>query len=268
MSAVHPDLLMPPLEERTQRVIAYVSDLSRGGGLPAHRHARAQLLAVTSGSIAVTAEGSTFVAPPERAVWVPAATVHETRHLASTRLRTFYVAPESARRLPQHTTVLQVGPLMREVISALVARPRDYDEDGPDGRLVTVLLDLIEASPGLELSVPIPKSNDLVGLAYRILEAPAAPSELGDHARNLNISARTLERRFKSETGISLRSYRRQAKLLKALELLASGMPVSRISDLLGFNEPSAFIGMFKNATGITPGRYLRQETGVSADGR
>jgi AraC-like DNA-binding protein/quercetin dioxygenase-like cupin family protein len=268
MSAVHTDLLVPPLEERPQRVIAYVSDLSRGGGLPPHRHARAQLLAVTSGSIAVIAGGSTFVAPPDRAVWVPAATVHETRHLASTRLRTFYVAPKSARRLPQHTTVLRVSPLMREVISVLVARPRDYDEGGPDGRLVTVLLDLIEASPGLALSVPIPKSDDLVGLAYRILEAPAGSSELRDHARNLKISTRTLERRFKGETGISLRSYRRQAKLLKALELLASGVRVSRISDLLGFNEPSAFIAMFKNATGITPGRYLRQGAGVSADQR
>lgn len=268
MSIVHPDLLLPPRDERPQRVVAYVSDLSRGGGLPPHRHARAQLLAVTSGSIAVTADGSTFVAPPERAVWVPAATVHETRHLASTRLRTFYVAPEAARRLPQHTTVLQVGPLMREVISALVARPRDYDEDGPDGRLVTVLLDLIEASPSLALSVPIPASHDLVAVAYRILEAPAAPDELRDHARTLNMSARTLERRFKRETGISLRSYRRQAKLLKAMELLASGMPVSRISDLLGFNEPSAFIAMFKNATGITPGRYLRRETAISADRR
>jgi AraC-like DNA-binding protein/quercetin dioxygenase-like cupin family protein len=260
MSGIHPDLLVPPAEERAQRVIAYVSDLSRGGGLPPHRHARAQLLAVTSGSIAVTADGSTFVAPPERAVWVPAATVHETRHLASTRLRTFYVAPEATRHLPQATTVLQVGPLMREVIAALVSRPRDYDEDGPDGRLVTVLLDLIAASPGLALSVPIPKSEDLVALAYRILEAPAAPSTLREHAGNLNISARTLERRFKGETGISLRGYRRQAKLLKALELLASGMPVSRISDRLGFNEPSAFIAMFKDATGITPGRYLRQE--------
>jgi AraC-like DNA-binding protein len=192
--------------------------------------------------------------------------VHETRHLASTRLRTFYVLAEAARRLPQHTTVLQVGPLMREVIAVLVSRPRDYDESGPDGRLVSVLLDLIEASPGLALSVPIPKSMDLVGLAYRILEGPAAPSALREYAQDLNISSRTLERRFKGETGISLRSYRRQAKLLKALELLASGMPVSRISDSLGFNEPSAFIAMFKDATGITPGRYLRQETGGRAD--
>jgi AraC-like DNA-binding protein/mannose-6-phosphate isomerase-like protein (cupin superfamily) len=262
MGAVHSDLLVPPREERPQRVVAYVSDLSRGGGLLPHRHARAQLLAVTSGSIAVIADGSTFVAPPDRAVWVPAATVHETRHLASTRLHTFYVAPRAAHRLPQHTTVLQVSPLMREVISVLIARPRDYDEEGPDGRLVNVLLDLIEASPGLALSVPIPKSDGIVGLAYRILDAPARPSELHDHARNLNISPRTLERRFKGETGISLRSYRSQAKLLKALELLASGMPVSRISDRLGFNEPSAFIAMFKKATGVTPGRYLRQEKG------
>jgi AraC-like DNA-binding protein len=57
-----------------------------------------------------------------------------------------------------------------------------------------------------------------------------------------------------------MRTFRRQAKLLKALELLSSNMPVSRISDALGFGEPSAFIAMFKTAFGVTPGRYLSQD--------
>jgi AraC-like DNA-binding protein len=35
---------------------------------------------------------------------------------------------------------------------------------------------------------------------------------------------------------------------------------VSRISDLLGFGEPSAFIAMFKAAYGVSPGRYLARE--------
>ena len=63
-----------------------------------------------------------------------------------------------------------------------------------------------------------------------------------------------------AETGLSLRSFRRQAKLIKALELLSARMPVSRISDRLGFGEPSAFIAMFRAAYGVTPGRYLTQD--------
>jgi AraC-like DNA-binding protein/quercetin dioxygenase-like cupin family protein len=258
-SIIHPDVLVQPTGGEKQRAVAYVSELRRGGGLPPHRHLRAQLLAVTSGSIAVTAEGSTFVAPPERAVWVPPNTVHETRHLASTRLRTLYITTDPGMALPTKTTVVQIGPLMRELITAIVARPRDYEERGCDGRLVAVLIDQIAASRALPLNLPMPKSENLLALAYRILDRPADVANLAQLARSLNMSSRTLERQFKVETGLSIRSFRRQAKLFKALELLSSNMPVSRISDALGFGEPSAFIAMFKAAFGATPGRSLSE---------
>jgi AraC-like DNA-binding protein len=188
---------------------------------------------------------------------VPANTVHETRHLASTRLRTLYVAADAVPDLPSHTTVVQISPLMRELIGAIVARPRDYDESGPDGRIVSVLLDQVAGSARLPLQLPMPKSQALLSLATRLLENPAEARTLGDLAASISLSPRTLERQFKAETGLSLRSFRRQAKLLRALELLASGMPVGKVSDEIGFGEPSAFIAMFRAAFGVTPGRYL-----------
>lgn len=256
---VHPDVLVPPNDEVLRRVTAYVLDLQRGGGRPPHQHERAQLLAVTSGSIAVVAEGATFVAPPERGIWVPAGTLHETRHLASTRLRTLYIDPACCGALPSCTTVVQISPLMRELLTAIASRPRSYDEDGADGRLIDVLLDQVAASRALPLNLPMPSSAALQALAMRLLDRPAEPFDLRVVCRKLGLSARTLQRQFKGETGLSLRSFRRQAKLIKALELLSARMPVSRISDRLGFGEPSAFIAMFREAYGVTPGRYLTQ---------
>jgi hypothetical protein len=49
LSAVHPEVLKAPKKEYPRRVVAYVLDTKRGGGLPPHSHRRAQLLAVTSG---------------------------------------------------------------------------------------------------------------------------------------------------------------------------------------------------------------------------
>ncbi|MGD9840076.1 MAG: helix-turn-helix transcriptional regulator [Afipia sp.] len=240
--------------------MAYVLDLKRGGGLPPHSHQRAQLLMVASGSIAVTAEGATFVAPPERAVWVPANVMHATRHLASTRLHTLYVAGDAAYGLPQQTTVVQITALMRELMNAVVARPRLYDERGADGRVVSVLLDQLAGAAALPLNLPMPKSDALLAVATQILEAPADTRSADELARSLGMSLRTLERQFKSETGLPLRSFRRQAKALRALELLASDMSVSKVSDALGFGQPSAFIAMFRAAFGVTPGRYLMTE--------
>lgn len=254
---VHPELMRPPAGAYARPIVAYVSDLRRGGGLKPHSHRRSQLLAVTSGSIAVTAEGATFVAPPERAVWVPANVVHATRHLASTRLRTFYVDPNAIEHLPKRTTVLQIGPLTRELITAVVAYPRRYDERA--GRLVAALLDQIVVSTELPLQIAMPKSVALLSLANEILENPSDTRSLGKLAVTLKLSMRTLERQFKMETGLPFRSFRRQAKLFKAVELLSSGLSVGAISDALGFQEPSAFIAMFRLAFGTTPGRYLKQ---------
>lgn len=260
MSHIHPDVLIPPSGNSARRVVAYVLDLQRGGGRPLHKHDRAQLLAVTSGSIAVVAEGATFVAPPERGVWVPAHTLHETRHLASTRLRTLYIEADACGALPERTTVVQINPLMRELLSAIVTRPREYEEAGADGRLIDVMLDQIAGSRALPLNLPIPISAPLRAVAMEILERPTGGADVQELSNSLHMSTRTLQRQFKSETGLSLRSFRRQAKLLKALELLSARMPVSRISDQLGFGEPSAFISMFRAAYGVTPGRYLSQD--------
>src|SRR5258708_5909307 len=140
-----------------------ISSAAAGSRRP--RHERAQLLAVTSGSIAVTADGATFVAPPERAVWVPANTIHETRHLASTRLRTLYIAADAAPDLFRRTSVIQVGPLMRALIDVIIARPRLYDEGGADGRLGSVLLDQLAGAAALPLNLPIPQSVLLLQIA-------------------------------------------------------------------------------------------------------
>ncbi|HEU0148392.1 MAG TPA: helix-turn-helix transcriptional regulator [Bradyrhizobium sp.] len=260
MNSTHPEVLIAPTGNSARRVVAYVLDLQRGGGRPPHKHDRAQLLAVTSGSIAVVAEGATFVAPPERGVWVPAHTLHETRHLASTRLRTLYIEAGACGALPDRTTVVQINPLMRELLSAIVARPREYEEQGADGRLVDVMLDQIANSRALPLNLPIPSSAQLRAVAMEILEWPTRGGDIHTLSSSVHMSARTLQRQFKSETGLSLRSFRRQAKLLKALELLSARTPVSKISDQLGFGEPSAFISMFRAAYGVTPGRYLSQD--------
>lgn len=264
ISTVNPEVLKAPRKDYPRRVVAYVLDIKRGGGQPPHSHRRAQLLAVTSGSIAVTAEGSTFVAPPERAIWVPADIVHETRHLASTRLHTLYVAIEAVSVLPANTTVIQISPLMRELINAIVVCPRLYNEEGADGRLVSVLLDQLAISQALPLHLSMPKSEALLSVATRILEAPADLRPVEYLASSLGMSSRTLERRFKTEAGLSLRSFRRQAKLLRALELLSTDMSVSDISDTLGFGDPSAFIAMFRSALGVTPGRYLSERLAPS----
>lgn len=253
------ELFAPPPPDHPGPAVAYVSDIRRGGGLPPHHHARAQLLTIVSGSIAVTTREGTFVVPAERALWIPAQTIHETRHLSSTRVHTLYIAPDAAPALPDRTTVLQVNPLLRAIVDALMSKPRDNQGDESIGRLVGVLLDQITSSRILQLHLPMPRDGALRQIAECIVGQPTDARTIEAWSLLAKVSVRTLERRFKSETGFSLRSYRRQAKLFKALELLSTGISVSEISDQLGFEEPSPFIAMFKAAFGVSPARYRNE---------
>ena len=44
---------------------------------PMHCHDRTQLLFASSGVMSVTTPQTSFVVPPQRAVWIPAGTMHE-----------------------------------------------------------------------------------------------------------------------------------------------------------------------------------------------
>ncbi len=69
--------------------------------------------------------------------------------------------------------------------------------------------------------------------------------------------ARTLERRFAQETGITVGRWRRQARLLDALRQLASGQTVKVVAQDAGYGSPSAFVSAFRSVFGVTPARYF-----------
>ena len=59
---------------------------------------------------------------------------------------------------------------------------------------------------------------------------------------------------------MSFGAWRRQLRLLRALERLAAGEPVTTVALALGYDSTSAFIAMFRRNLGRTPGSYFRGE--------
>jgi transcriptional regulator GlxA family with amidase domain len=74
-----------------------------------------------------------------------------------------------------------------------------------------------------------------------------------------NIPERTLKRRFKIATGLSLIDHLQNLRVEEAKRLLeATQMPVDDISFDVGYEDPSFFRRLFKRRTGLTPSRYRR----------
>lgn len=246
------------LQEVPRPVVAAATDYPAGQATRWHSHPRAQLVYGISGVMAVTTDDGVWVVPPERAVWVPGGMPHRVDFPTEVKMRSLWVCPDAAVNLPRACSVVTVSPLLRELIRTAVDLPAEYDTDGPAARIMAVILDQLEVLDQAPLHLPWPEDPRLVRIAQALIDDPSLDDGLEDWARTAGASARTLARLFVKETGTTFGAWRQQARLLKALELLAAGQAVTATALDLGYDSPSAFIAMFKKALGVSPGRYFR----------
>ena len=72
-----------------------------------------------------------------------------------------------------------------------------------------------------------------------------------------------LTEKFKKETGKSISTYIRDAKIARARVFLeTTALPVAEISERLAFNTPNYFIQSFRSVMGCTPAQYRKKYTG------
>ncbi|MEP3046029.1 MAG: helix-turn-helix transcriptional regulator [Roseibium sp.] len=255
---IHPELSEFPKQPVASPIIGYARSEPQGAVNGWHAHDAAQLFHVVRGSIAIDTELGTFFVPPERAVWLPPRIGHQTRYLTNTEIRYIYVQYDHAHELPQTAQVIQVTTLLRALILEFMSYPRADAETGPAARIASVILDQLKMLPAAPLQLPMPQDLRLRSLCENVIRCPAHIPSLSEAAGSCAMSVRSFERCIKSETGLSYRTWCRQVKLFRALELLASGRSVSDVSHKLGYEGPSAFVATFRKAFGVTPGRYFK----------
>lgn len=233
-------------------------DYPSGFVVPSHSHPTAQLIHAVRGVMVVAAAGGQWVVPPTRGLWMPAGEAHRIRMVGEVQVRTVYIRPDASPSLPGDAKVVGISALLRELILAAIEVGQPYGADSRDGRLMQLLLDEVAVLPGLPLRLPQPTDPDLLTICRALAEAPDDPSTLGEWAARLGVDAKTVQRRFARHTGMTFGQWRQQARLITALEQLASGAKVVDVALNLGYGSPSAFTTMFKRQFGATPSAYFR----------
>lgn len=258
---IHADVFRDPHEvDRPQPIVTFAEDKPKDRHSEPHSHARGQLVHILQGASTVFTEMGTFIVPPERAVWIPGGMVHKPVYPVKTQFRSLYLREDWSARLSDKPVVVQVTPLLKELIQEIMAAPRDYALDGPTARVAQVIVDQLKSLPDAPLQLPMPVNHVLLKeLCQSILRCPAHLPSLADAAEQTLMSQRTFERRFFDETGgWSYRKWCGQAKLFRALELLSAGRSVGDVAFKLGYEGPSPFISQFRKAFGTTPGKYFK----------
>ena len=255
--------LSPDYRQRFQTlprsVTAVRNDASHGHTSEAHSHPCVQLLYASDGLMRVRTELGVWIIPPRRALLIAPGVLHELTMLSNVNMRTLYIDAEAAGSLVEDCKVLEVSPLLRELILALAQEPVDYPPEGRGGDLARLILSELAAMETVPIAVPWPRDRRLQALCTEIMAQPGSPRRLDDLASDAGASARTLIRLFPKETGLHYRQWVQQVHLAHAFEMLARGESVGAIARALGYASPSAFTSMFRRLLGRTPQHYLAE---------
>jgi AraC-like DNA-binding protein len=229
------------------------------GGLESefHAHRESQLIYMVRGELTCEASSALWIVPPRSALWIPAALTHKIRARAPIEGYAVLLEPDIAPNLPRDCCAVSVTQLFRELLLRLATRPALYDLDGPDARLVSVLVDELATVSIEKHRLPMPADPRLRRLVDEITAHPADGATTRIWARRIGVGERTLNRLLVQETGLSFGRWRQQLHIILALQRLSRGASVQSVASDLGYESASSFVTMFRKALGTSPARYM-----------
>ncbi len=261
-----------PAETASLKVV----DLRQGGGATAgsylyygqrlvtgwHCHDMHQIEYAVGGVVEVETVDAHYLLPPQQAAWIPAGLKHQATMNSAVRTVSVMFDPELVPRAGDRARILAVIPLVREMILYAVRWPigRLAGDDISDtffrtlGQLVSETLDH-------EAPLSLPTSTDpVVAAAMAYTKEHLESVTAAEVSRAVCVSERTLRRQFTATVNISWRQYLLQARLLRAMALLAApGPSVQDVATAIGFDSVSSFARAFAQFCGETPSAYRQR---------
>ena len=234
--------------------------------VPEHAHASDQLIYATRGVMEVTVMQSFWLIPPQFALWIPAETRHKIRMPSAVYMRTLYLRRGIADKMPNHCVVLHVTPLLRELIVEAVRLGRLRSRFAFHTALKAVLVANLHTAMSVPTRLAIPEDRRGAAVAAAAMADPVNNRSFKALCDNAGASTRTIERIFQRQVGTSFENWRRQARLMKAIELLVAGHSVKETAYQVGYRQTGAFVTMFRNTFGKTPKVWISNLSNISGE--
>jgi len=218
-----------------------------------HRHSEHVVVWPETRSATIVVDGELWPISLGEGAWLPAGTPHAVTNGSSSLVCCTHIHPLAAEGEAGEPRIVTVNAALREMLLHLAhtGMPRERRI-----RAQRVCLEMItdEASP--PVTVPSPVDPRIRSLAEAILADPADDSSLEAWAWRTSMSARTIARAFRAETGMTFTQWRTRVRMIAAVELLGAGEPVGLVARRVGYATISAFSAAFSRTMGRPPRDY------------
>ncbi|WP_437731536.1 AraC family transcriptional regulator [Sorangium sp. So ce1335] len=247
------------LDHAPARAFAYEDELP-GATYAWHTHARHQLLYAIAGMARLDVEDASFLLPPQRAALIPAGERHATARRDASVV-SIYFDPAAFPCAVASVRVFEAPALLREMVLyarrwPVARRPEDAAANTFFAAMADVLGPLLDR--GATYRLPRGRTRP-VQRAIACALRDVSSADLSRAAAFAGATERTLRRRFREETGVTWRAFVTRARVLRALDLLASpGASVTQVAVDVGFQSLGAFAAAFRAVTGQSPSEFRR----------
>lgn len=234
-------------------VIAGMDELvSRDTRFEPHSHPTHELLWNERGASSVTVGARTWTVTPTIGLWIPAGLLHSGITPAGTWYRTAHFGIGATPALSERPVSVEMTPLLRLLLDRLTHESLESESRALTEKMVIDVL----APSDQELLVQMPTSPLLRPIVEAVDADPGDPRTLADWATALEVSARTITRVFRSETGMSFGRWTAAVRAQRAAILLGTGLELGEVAQIMGYRSVSAFGAAFRRIMGTTPGTF------------
>jgi AraC-like DNA-binding protein len=259
------DWKLPDLTDLESSALAVVGVATRypaGHIVPEHRHRRGHLIYAAEGILRVEATTGRWLVPPTAAVWLRPEASHRLTMPVAVQVQGIYIHKEVAAELPSEDCVLQVSPLLRELISVVAHRDDQHTQSRRTALLGDLLVEELRSQPRLPFHLPWPGDPEMQQVCQALAHDPGDAATAEMWAGRLAMSTKTFYRRFQKSTGVTFGKWRQQIRLMSSLAMLLQGAPITQIALSSGYESHSAYATSFRKHFGCSPSAF------VAANGR
>lgn len=215
------------------------------------------LLWQVRGTMDIVMRGRSGQLTTGHAIWIPAGIPHDlTVRANSVMMPLFFEVADTATTLHEPTTIA----VDRDLSTLMLAYNSAWDTAIQHSvNLGRQILALIEDQPPLPIALPMPANEAAQTIAEALRFNPGDSRSIEGLADSVHTSLRSIERSFRTETGMTLRQWRIRNRMETAAILLRSHAAVDAVSRRVGYTNVNAFRRVFQSHFGLSPTAYVQR---------
>ncbi|PAU78394.1 AraC family transcriptional regulator [Halomonas salipaludis] len=234
----------------------------QGATVPTHHHDKAQLIRFFDGNAILETDERAWALSPNSIFWLPPYVNHKIMLQKASLVQVTYIDtcyPSDYCLSDGLTARLVISQLVESSLDIIRCAGNDYKSIDSFQRLSHVVVDEILGEFSRCNSSEKSRSKMLTYAYDIVVENLEKRQTLDSIASRLNVSAKTLSRAIKKETGFTFKDWHRNILMEFGKIKLQNGVQVTLTASQLGYKNASQFISAFKGVIGMTPKKYQQR---------